>query len=66
MSPEKPPPIRFIGLDIHKHYLIAVGVDADLNSVLGTQRVQLSNLEGWIQKTLSPRDAVVIEMTTNT
>jgi len=22
---------RYIGLDVHKHYLIALGVDADLN-----------------------------------
>jgi len=66
MLPEKPPPIRFIGLDIHKHYLIAIGVDADLNPVLGPQRVQLVNLEGWIRKRLTPSDAVVIEMTTNT
>lgn len=66
MYPEKPDPKRFIGLDIHKHYLIAIGVDADLNQVLGPQRVQLVNLEGWIRKTLTPSDAVVIEMTTNT
>lgn len=66
MSPEKPPPIRYIGLDIHKHYLIAMGVDADLKPLLGPQRVQLVNLESWIRKTLTPSDAVVIEMTTNT
>jgi transposase len=66
MSPEKPDPKRFIGLDIHKHYLIAIGVDEQLNQVLGPQRVQMVNLEGWIRKTLTPQDAVVIEMTTNT
>ena len=66
MYPEKPDPKRFIGLDIHKHYLIAIGVDEQLNQVLGPQRVQLVNLEGWIHKTLTPSDAVVIEMTTNT
>jgi len=66
MLPENLPPLRFIGLDIHKHYLIALGVDADLNPLFGPQRVQLSNLEGWIKKSLSPADAVVLEMTTNT
>lgn len=66
MSPEKPVPKRFIGLDIHKHYLIAIGVDAELNQVYGPQRVQLTNLENWMRKTLTPEDAVVIEMTTNT
>jgi hypothetical protein len=24
-------PIRFIGLDVHKHYLVAIGVDAEPN-----------------------------------
>jgi transposase len=56
---------RFIGLDVHKHYLIASGVDAQLNHVLGPQRVQLTHLESWAKKTLLPYDAVVLEMTTN-
>ena len=25
---------RYIGLDVHKHYLIAIGVDEELNVVL--------------------------------
>lgn len=59
-------PQRFIGLDIHKHYLVAVGVDADLNQVLGPQRVEYIHLEQWMTRSLRPDDAVVIEMTTNT
>lgn len=73
MSQEKPVPsatlragpARFIGLDVHKHYLVAIGVDAELNQVLGPQRVQLTHLDSWIRKTLTPQDAVVLEMTTN-
>ena len=57
---------RFIGLDVHKHYLIALGVDEQLHVVLPAQRVELSRLEGWMKKTLSQQDAVVLEMTTNT
>lgn len=57
---------RYIGLDIHKHYLVAFGVDVELNQVLGPQKVPLLNLDGWISRTLRPDDAVVIEMTTNT
>jgi transposase len=59
-------PKRFIGLDIHKHYLVAAGVDADLHAVLGPQRVELFHLDKWMAKTLHPEDAIVIEMTTNT
>lgn len=57
---------RFIGLDVHKHYLIALGVDEDLNIVLPARRVELSYLETWLKKTLTKQDEVVLEMSTNT
>ena len=58
-------PDRFVGLDVHKHYLIAVAVDADRKEVLGPRRVPLERLDAWVRKTLTPQDAVVLEMTTN-
>src|SRR5512139_2971834 len=57
---------RYIGLDVHKHYLIALGVDEELNIVLPARRVELSRLESWMKKTLTRQDDVVLEMTTNT
>jgi len=66
MTQNDPQPKRFIGLDVHKHYLIAIGVDEDLNQVLDPQRVALSRLEKWMAKTLRKDDAVALEMTTNT
>src|SRR5512140_190830 len=57
---------RYIGLDVHKHYLIAIGVDEDLNVVLPVRRVEFSYLETWMNKTLTRQDEVVLEMTTNT
>ena len=57
---------RYIGLDVHKHYLVALGVDADLNVVLPMRRVELSRLESWMKKHLTKQDEVVLEMTTNT
>jgi transposase len=57
---------RYIGLDVHKHYLIALGVDEDLNVVLPVRRVELSYLESWMKKNLSKQDDVVLEMTSNT
>lgn len=65
MSQHKPSPDRFVGLDVHKHYLIAAAVDADRNEVLSPRRVLLENLDSWVRKTLTPHDAVVLEMTTN-
>ncbi|MDZ7844619.1 MAG: IS110 family transposase [Anaerolineales bacterium] len=66
MITEDTSPSRFIGLDIHKHYLIAIGVDENLNQVFGPQRVEMTRLESWITKTLNSNDAVAVEMTTNT
>jgi transposase len=66
MSGEKPVPHRYFGLDIHKHYLVAIAVDAAGEKVYGPRRVAWADLESWRSKTLSPQDAVVVEMTTNT
>ncbi len=65
MSRHEPSPDRFVGLDVHKHYLIAAAVDPDRNEVLSPRRVLLENLDSWVRKTLTPHDAVVLEMTTN-
>jgi transposase len=66
MNPPFASPKRFIGLDIHKYYLVATGVDADLNPVYGPRRIGYASLEEWIHKELTHEDAVVVEMTTNT
>ncbi len=66
MSTQKIIPKRYIGLDVHKYYLIALGVDADLHVVLPAQRVEFSRLEAWMKKTLNQQDAIALEMTTNT
>ena len=58
-------PTRFIGLDLHKYYLVATAVDADLNKVYGPRRVDLIDLQDWIRKTITPRDALVVETTAN-
>ncbi len=66
MSALNTSPNRYMGLDVHKHYLVATGVDAQARQVYGPRRVELSRLESWMSKELSPTDAVVVEMTTNT
>ena len=65
MSPPFASPVRFLGLDIHKHYLVATGVDTQGNQIYGPRRVELIHLDAWMDKDLAP-DAVVLEMTTNT
>lgn len=58
-------PIRFIGLDIHKHYLVAIGVNAHQEQVFGPHTVQFSRLSDWCKKHLTQQDALVMEMSTN-
>jgi transposase len=65
-APASAAPTRFVGLDVHKHYLVAVAVDAHREVVWGPQRVAFSAFEAWCQRTLTPGDAVALEMTTNT
>lgn len=57
---------RYIGLDIHKHYVVAYGVDANQQQVMNFQRVEWPDFEQWVAKHLTLEDAVVLEMTTNT
>ena len=57
---------RFIGLDIHKAYMLAAGVDRDQNEILSPQRATWEQFDAWMKRTLKPQDEVVIEMTTNT
>ena len=59
-------PNRFVGLDVHKHYLVATAVNVDGDEVLAPRRVPLTHLDEWLRKVLTPQDAVVLEMTTNT
>jgi hypothetical protein len=60
-----PVPSRFIGLDIHKDYFVAVGVNADRQIIFGPQRASVHEVDAWIKKYLNSQDAVVLEVTVN-
>lgn len=66
MSASPLPIVRYIGLDVHKHYLVAYGVDRDQHPVYGPRRVDYADLEAWVAHELHLTDAVALEMTTNT
>lgn len=57
---------RYVGVDIHKQYAVVVGVNRDQDVVLPSERVSMARLDAWCAQHLSMRDAVVIEVTTNT
>jgi transposase len=56
---------RFVGLDVHKNYLVAVVVDPQGHQLVGPRRTEYSTLARWIKQALTPQDAVVLEMTSN-
>jgi transposase len=58
-------PHRYIGLDVHKEYLVAAAVDKRQNLLMAPQRVNYSDLTDWITHELQPTDAVVLEACSN-
>lgn len=56
---------RYVGLDVHKHYVMVGAVDQTQQTVLPPRKVALAELEGWAEKYLRPTDYVVLEATTN-
>ena len=56
---------RFVGLDVHKHYVMVAAVNAKKEMVLPPHKVALVELESWAKKQLRADDEVVLEATTN-
>ncbi len=56
---------RFLALDIHKHYVLVGGMNSLKEWVLRPRKVRMSRFHEWVQKNLNPRDAVVLESTSN-
>jgi transposase len=57
---------RYIGLDVHKHYITVGGMNAEQGIVLRPRNVEMENFPKWAEQNLSETDAVVLEATTNT
>jgi hypothetical protein len=58
-------PKRFVGLDLHKHYVMVGAVNGSRDMILPPRRVRLVEFEGWAKKYLWPTDQVVLEASTN-
>lgn len=54
-------PQRFIGLDIHKDYMVVAAVDKQQPVVLPAQRVHYAQLTTWCPQRLIPSDRLVLE-----
>ena len=55
---------RYLALDVHKHYLVVGGVNAQQKIVLPPRRMNFGEWALWRQKHLRLTDAVVLEATT--
>ncbi len=56
---------RYLALDIHKHYVVVGGVNAQQQVILPPRRLNFGEWAMWLQKHVQPTDAVVLEATTN-
>ena len=66
MSTSISPPLeRYLGSDLHKHYLVIGGVNAKQEVVLPPRRIELGDWPKWAKMHLQPTDVVVVEATTN-
>lgn len=67
MKPEqKTRAVRYIGLDVHKHYITVGGMNAQQEIVLRPRDVAMERFKRWAQENLRETDEVVLEATTNT
>lgn len=58
-------PSRFVGIDLHKHFVVVAAVDARQQVLLKPRRIHLDELLTWAEAHLSPDDAVIPEATGN-
>ena len=56
---------RYLALDIHKHYVVVGGVNAQQQMILPPRRLDLGEWAVWLPKHVHPTDAIVLEATTN-
>ena len=57
---------RYIGLDVHKHYITVGGMNARQELVLRQRNVEMERFQRWAEENLRKTDEVVLETTTNT
>ncbi len=58
--------LRYIGLDVHKHYITVGGLNAQQEIVLRPRDVEMERFKTWAESNLRQTDEVVLEATTNT
>jgi transposase len=64
-SPSRGEPLRYVGMDVHKHYLVIGAVDRKQTVILPPRRVAVLEFAAWATRHLTADDAVVLEATSN-
>jgi transposase len=64
-QPKASPIERYVGMDVHKHYVMVGGMDRQKKWVLRPRKVRMSKFRTWAARNLKATDAVVIESTSN-
>src|SRR3990172_3699674 len=57
---------RYIGLDVHKHYITTGGMNKAQEIVMRPRNVEIERFQTWAEENLRKTDEVVLEATTNT
>jgi len=57
---------RYIGLDVHKHYITVGGMNKAQEIVVRPRNVDIERFQTWAEENLHKTDEVVLEATTNT
>jgi len=57
---------RYIGLDVHKHYITVGGMNRQQELVLRPRNVEMERFKRWAEENLRGTDEIVLEATTNT
>lgn len=58
--------MRYLGVDLHKHYVVIGGVNAQQTVMLPPRRVELDDWPAWAKHHLWKTDVLVVEATGNT
>jgi transposase len=64
-QPNASPIERYVGMDVHKHYVMVGGMNRQKEWILRPRKVRVSSFRTWAERNLKPTDAVVIESTSN-
>src|SRR5687768_10594953 len=58
--------VRYLGLDVHKHYVTVGGMNREQEIVLRPRNVEMERFKRWAKENLRKTDEVVLEASTNT